>query len=420
LKAKVRRGVVRDLARGGDAVCKTEQGLVFARGGLPGETVELSGIRRAGKIFRGRVTQVLEPSEERETPECSHWEACGGCPWMHASARLQQEAKSGFVRQPLAKLSPEVQVKWHGAPARLGYRRRARLAWVVSRKQQRLGYRRARSADVVDIPQCVILREPLAEGLNWIRERVLPRLSGCGELQIYLGRDTRPVALLDTQDLQSPELFAALAEGAGDDGAFAGIGLKTTEGGAYAIWGDLIEEVPHPAGGSLDGTVGGFSQANDAVNAELYAVVMQMASARGCRVLELYCGHGNFTVGLASEARFVRAIEWSEEAARACQANLADRELNATVVAGRAEHFADSSGFDVVVLDPPRTGAKEILEAILRGKPERIVYVSCDTATLSRDLRTLVQGGYRVAEAHAFDMFPGTAHVETCVLLVKA
>jgi 23S rRNA (uracil1939-C5)-methyltransferase len=177
--------------------------------------------------------------------------------------------------------------------------------------------------------------------------------------------------------------------------------------------------VAHPDGEWLVGPAGGFAQANDAVAACLYERVIEWARPKGARVLELYAGSGHFTVGLARSAREVRAVEIDQSAVQAGRENLKRRGLKARWVAGASEDYANSKGFDSVVLDPPRTGARDALSSLILGASPRVVYVSCDTATLGRDLAELGRGGYRVEAASALDMFPQTAHLESVVLLVK-
>jgi 23S rRNA (uracil1939-C5)-methyltransferase len=154
------------------------------------------------------------------------------------------------------------------------------------------------------------------------------------------------------------------------------------------------------------------------VNAKLVEAVIELAEPEGRRVLELHAGIGNFTVGLAALAKTLVAVEQDPQAVQACQANLERRGLQARVTVGDANR-PPKGKYEVVVLDPPRQGAKALFERseLLPG-PKRIVYVSCDTATLARDLRIATAKGYRIERVIGFDMFPQTAHLESLVLLV--
>jgi 23S rRNA (uracil1939-C5)-methyltransferase len=196
----------------------------------------------------------------------------------------------------------------------------------------------------------------------------------------------------------------------------------TIEGGAPVSHGDVRQHAIDREGKTVSGTPFGFAQANDRLNLALVEHVIELADARALRVLELYAGHGNFTLGLAAVAKEVVAVESERTAAETCQLNARERGL--TNVRVRAEDAAkvasERATFDVVVLDPPRAGAKDALAGIARAKPTRIVYVSCDPGTLRRDLGLLSGLGYAVVHARGFDMFPHTPHVETVVKLERA
>jgi 23S rRNA (uracil1939-C5)-methyltransferase len=168
----------------------------------------------------------------------------------------------------------------------------------------------------------------------------------------------------------------------------------------------------------LWGPSGSFSQANDGINQRLVEQVLALAEPTGMRVLELHCGMGNFTVALAKDAETLIAVEQHAGPAQACRANLAARGLKARVVETDASR-APKGRYDVIVLDPPRQGARALFEdSGFWHDTRRIVYVSCDTATLARDLHLACQRGYRIDRMIAFDMFPQTAHLESVVRLV--
>ncbi|MGB8330525.1 MAG: methyltransferase domain-containing protein, partial [Polyangiales bacterium] len=199
----------------------------------------------------------------------------------------------------------------------------------------------------------------------------------------------------------------------------AGVALRTGDAGHAATWGQTTMTIRVAEGETLKGPSSAFAQANDGVNAKLTAAVVELAAPAGLRVLELYCGIGNFTVGLAAGAKSLVAIEQDPGAVEACRANLKRRGLDARVTLGDANR-PPRGQYDVVVLDPPRQGARELFELgkVLPG-PKRVVYVSCDTATLARDLRLAAGKGYRIDRLIGFDMFPQTAHLESVVRLVR-
>lgn len=412
-------GRVRGLAHGGEAVVETESGLVFAPFALPGERVRLVGLHRTGAILRGRVDAILDPSSDRVTPPCALLDRCGGCLLMPLSLAAQREHKRSLLQTALARVAPRsgIELAIEAEGTGLGYRRRARLHWEEASGEKRVGYRGHRSRDTIDVETCPVLAPPLSDALAAFRSTLLPHLVGAGELWLALGAGGRAVLAARSDVVQPPEAYLAAESLAGRE-ILAGVALRAGGATVDATWGDAREWIEGVDGAPLVSGVMGFSQANDAVSRMLVRRALEWADAGGQTVLELYAGHGNFTVGLARTAAEVVAVELDPGAVEACRANLAARGLSATVIAGDAAHATRLRRADVVLLDPPRQGAREVLPDIARLRPRRIVYVSCDPATLERDLRVFAELGYEPDRAAAFDMFPHTAHVEALVRLV--
>ncbi len=410
------RGEVRAIARGGDAVVQTSDGVVLVPAALPAEKVEVALRSSKRGAARGRLKRVLEPSPERRMPPCADASRCGGCPLMIAEPSLQRDIKLGFLRDACRGLpgASDVDVRWFASPAELGYRRRARLAW----HREVIGYRRLGSNRVIPIDECMVLMEPLQRAWRDARDCLASSLGGDGEIQLQLTGDEQVVATLSSNDAQGPALYAA-CEALWERPAIAGVALRVGGAGQAAVWGST-RVILEARGGALEAPAAGFSQANDGVNAMLVEEVARLARVEGAKVLELHAGIGNFTVALAADAKTLVAVEQDPEAVAACKRNLDARGLRARVVAGDANH-PPKGRYDVVVLDPPRQGAKAFFErgAVL-PHPARIIYVSCDTATLARDLRLAADAGYRIDFAAGFDMFPQTAHLESLVRLVRA
>jgi 23S rRNA (uracil1939-C5)-methyltransferase len=409
-------GRVRGLARE-DSVVETERGLVFVAGGLPGERVRLDDVRKDGKVLRARRMTVLEASPERIEPACAHAARCGGCPLMHASVSAQSAAKRSMIERALARvprIAAELSVPLVIPEARLGYRRRARLAWSRSAGGGvRLGFRIRRGERIVDIDRCVVLRPELERALALIREQLAPLLPGSGEIHLAIGAAGLPVIGIETGGAPPRELYARLeAMVAGGSIAGAAVQAGGASVAAFTV-GDPSEASIDFEGRSLRGAALGFSQAHEEINARLAARAIGLAEAEGARVLELHAGHGNLTLALAARAAHLRAVEISEGATAALRRNLDAHQLRAEVITADAAAAIPKKGIDVVVLDPPRIGAKDAIGGLLALRPDRIVYVSCDPATLARDLETLGRGGYVLDAAEGFDMFPQTAHVET-------
>lgn len=409
-------GNVRAIGRGGDAVVETANGVVLVPGALPGEHIELTLTPSKRGTARGRLTRVLHAAEERREPSCPDATRCGGCPLMIAGPDLQRDVKLGFLRDACRGLqgAEDTDIEWVASAKQFAYRRRARLAW----HRDTIGYRRLHSKRIIDIAECGVLVEPLRQGWQDVHDCLAPSLLGAGEIQLQLTGTDRVVVDLHANDDQSPQLFEA-CETLCRRRNIAGVTLRSSDAGQAATWGDTVVSVETGDGAALEGPAGAFSQANDEVNAKLVEAVIELAEPTGVRVLELHCGIGNFTVRLAAQARKLVAVEQDPRAVEACQNNLKRRGLRARVAVADANQ-PPKGQYDVVVLDPPRQGAKAFFEDsdVLPG-PKRVVYVSCDTATLERDLRIATAKGYRVDRLIGFDMFPQTAHLESLVRLVR-
>jgi len=412
-------GRVRDLVQSGEAVIETERGVVLSRFGVPGERVVVSLDDKPGKVRRGRILSVLEAAAERVEPSCPYVVRCGGCPFMHLSLEAQRAHKQRFLREALQRVGApaDLEVRFTGGDRPLGYRRRARLSFRVAGRARELGYRRERSRDIVDVARCAVLEPVLDQALSELRERLLPLLAGEGELSLARGRAGRAVLVLRSASAQEPGLYAA-CEALVRDGVLEGIALWVQGTSKPARFGAPEEWTEGPDGEPLEGTLGGFSQAQAEVNRALVQRVREQAQTQGAKVLELYAGHGNLTLALAEGAASYTAVEQDAGAVAALRKNLASRGLRAKVVEGDAGNVAGGAPApDVLVLDPPRAGAPGVLSPFSGRKLKRVVYVSCDTATLARDVAPLLSAGFRITWAEAFDMFPQTADLESLLVL---
>lgn len=414
-------GTVRDLSRFGEGVVKTEMGQVFVEGVLPGERVALSGVRKHGKVLRTDRVRVLDPSTQRVEAPCPIVGRCGGCPLMIASAPLQAKFKRELLEQALVGLpgADTLSFGWVGTHQSLCYRRRARLHWDASGSRPRIGYHPPRSDQVADVRSCAVLDPVLDAALSTLRRYAGDHLRGKGEIHLAMGQGERATVALRSDEAQPPELYAAL-EGLVGRGELAGAALRAGGASADAMWGEPRETRKGADGAPLLGTVAGFSQAHDEINATLVRRVLELARPQDRDVLELFAGSGNLTVVLAREAKSLLAIESDVSAADACRENLKARGLSATVRTDDAETYRPPTRPDVAVLDPPRTGAPGAVARLVKIGVPVVVYVSCDPPTLGRDLKTLANAGYRLTDAVALDMFPQTAHLECVVRAERA
>jgi 23S rRNA (uracil1939-C5)-methyltransferase len=419
-KGQVLEGRVRDVTDAGDAVIETSQGLVLAPGALPDEQVRVRVQNSRAGVLHGNVLSVLSASPSRVEPTCKLTERCGGCPLMPLELSAQHTLKAKRVAHALSGLSAQalpISVESHG-PA-LGYRRRARLAFRKLGSGLVLGYRAHGQSQVVDVHTCPVLTPPLEAALGAARELLGPVLEGSGELDLDNSLDASQAHVaIRAEAALAPAAYAA-AEKLARVAPIAGVTLSVA-GGAPARYGASEQPCVDADGSALAGNAHGFSQVNAAVNARLRQLVLELAQPEDSRVLELYAGHGNFSMGLSEHAQKLLAVEGDEAAASACRQSLKARERkHAQVLAADVRALELKERFDVVVLDPPRGGCPSLATLVQSARPRRVVYVSCHMTTLSRDLRALHAAGFEVDRAHALDMFPQTGHVEAVVRMVR-
>ncbi|MBK8975301.1 MAG: class I SAM-dependent RNA methyltransferase [Planctomycetes bacterium] len=385
---------VERLAFGGDGVARHAGFVVFVPLAAPGERVRAELTELRPSFARARLCEVLRPSPDRRVPPCNHFGDCGGCQLQHLDHATQLRAKVGFVQSALERIggiawSEEIPIR---SGAELGYRIRAQLQ-VAPRGAGRppaVGFHRAGGNDVCDVASCPVLAPELADGLARLR------------------------ALATDRSLPRVVQMAAGADGTATDPPLPGFatGALTQRVGAHV----------------LAFTPGAFFQGNRALLPELCEQVA--GASAGDFALDLFAGVGLFTLPLARGHARVLAVESDDEAVRIGRGNLARAgaervELRRARVdhALRALLGAVAAGTeprpDLVVLDPPRTGARSAMPLLVELAAPRVHYVSCDPPTLARDLRVLVAGGYRLVDVTAFDLFPQTYHVETVARLAR-
>jgi 23S rRNA (uracil1939-C5)-methyltransferase len=393
------------LAFGGDAVGRDEGGrVVFVPGGAPGDTVRVRLVEKKRAWARGELVQLIEPGAVRVAPPCPLAARCGGCPWQHVTVEAQRAAKQEIVRRALgaaARVEPIV-----AAPAALGYRTRARM----TARGGALGFQQRRSRRVVDVETCPALDPALDRALGRARRALGGQLGEGGSLSGLVGPDGRVhLAVAAGEGAHARRLHAEAARLV--DGAIVGVLVDEAAMGAREL----------ELGDGLSGSADGFQQANRTQNEVLRRLVATAARAAGARVLELYAGDGNFTRDLVRAASGGVAVEGERRAAarlRQLVGGAPSWSVRTEPAARAVDRLArDGEGFDVVVLDPPRAGAADVLDGLVALAPARIVYVSCDPMTLARDLGRLGAAGFGDVRAQPIDMMPHTSHVEVVCTL---
>jgi len=430
------RVTIAELAPGGDGVAigelDGERRAIFMRGVALGDVVRVAvdGSRRPA---RGRVLELVEIGPGRVAPECPHVELCGGCDWMHLSPAAQAAAHRALVAAALPPSWQGHDIVVHQAPRRLGYRTRARLHVRVSGGRAIVGMHGAGTREPVPVDACVVL-DPRVERARVLLPALFEGAHGHGDVQLALGRKPPGAdAALPVLDIQWSGALAGACYGRLErgvtEGRWSGARVHYGEVERPAIVGDPTPWMLGADGQPLRLAPGGFAQASEEANAvlgervaaALEAIQQSRAGAvdaRVLRVVELYAGAGNFTVLLANPSTTVTAVEASREACEASRQNLAARALRAHVVEADAALQPWPPQTDVVVLDPPRTGARAVAERLVASRIRHVVYVSCDPSTLRRDLAVL-EGSYAPRAIETFEMFPQTSHVETLIRLER-
>lgn len=416
---------VERLGHDGDGSAAVDGGTVFVRGALPGERVRLGPAWKDGSIRRALLEAIEEPSPDRVEPACPITATCGGCPLMIASESLELREKKALVERAFSNAGLEVAVEIVGPAPMLAYRTRARLAF---RGKRLLGYRAFGTRELVDVDHCAVLAPALDAALVALRATLAPTLVDEGEIHLGLGAHGAVVSVR-SDGPQGAATFTALA-GLVERGALGGAAIVAGGATAVTTYGDALEQAHDVDGRALTVPLGGFRQAHEGASAELARTVLAWSGldephpgeASPRRVLELYAGHGNFTLPLAARAASVVAVESAATSTAALAKNLATHGLRAKVVtadAADATAKEKRSSADVVVLDPPRAGARECIDALVLLRPPVLVYVSCDPRTLARDCAALVQRGYVLERVKAVNCFPRTASIEAVAKLVR-
>ncbi|WP_332774367.1 23S rRNA (uracil(1939)-C(5))-methyltransferase RlmD [Pseudomonas sp. ESBL1] len=422
---KKQRLQIERLAGDGRGIAFVEGRTWFVSGALAGESVEARVLGARGKVVDARLERVLQASPERREAPCQYYERCGGCNLQHLPHDGQLTLKQRMLAEQLQRVAGVQPEQW-ATPLvgpEFGYRRRARIAvrWDPKARHLDVGFRAEASQDIVAIDECLVLVQPLQAIFRHLPTvlRSLTKPQALGHVELFSGTAqavlVRHVAPLPAEDLARLEAFCKQADAQlwlQGDGEPAPVEAGQTLGFALEPWG--LELAWRP---------GDFVQVNAQVNTLMIEQALAwLAPQPEDRVLDLFCGLGNFALPLARRAREVVAVEGVQAMVERAEANARSNNVhNARFFqADLSQPLAGAGwaaeGFSAVLLDPPRDGAFEVVQGIARLKAKRLVYVSCNPATLARDAQVLVGQGYRLTRAGILDMFPQTAHVEAMAL----
>lgn len=377
------------LLPGGVGLAHADGLTLFVSLAAPGDTLRIRIDRVQGKVGFASIVEILKPSAVRVEPPCPYFGRCGGCDFQQLTYEAQLQAKVEIIRDCLHRIANlEAPAEIHITPSTDQWRYRARASWQVEAKEKLLGYFERGSNRVCDVEYCAVLVPQLEETLEQVRKEVA-------------SRDVRQLRHVDAV--------------VGDEGvsvapSIAGFNPRTVSrrigGEAYSFSADTFFQVNH----------------------ELLEPLIEAAlgDASGQLAIDLYCGAGLFTLPLARRFARVTGVEAHSRAVEFARRNVERAKLENVEIAnlGVADWVKHSLSFEVLdflLLDPPRVGCENaVIAGILALRPRSMAYVSCDPATLARDLKKLTADGYVLESVAAFDMFPQTHHVEIVARLVIA
>lgn len=449
VKNKIYRCQIVDYTADGTGIGKVDGRAVFVPRTAVGDQCDVRIVKLTKNVAYARLEKLVVPSGARIRPACPVADKCGGCCYQHITYEEELRAKEKKVRDALTRIGGQdgaVLKGITGAPTTEHYRNKAQ--YPVGRDADGnivTGFYRPRSHDIVPVERCLIQSETAdriaAVVRQWMQAFDVPPYDYAakrgairhiyvrvgeksGESQLTLIAATRKMPALD-------ELVRRLREA---EPSLTGVLLNHNQRGDNVILGDRTDVLwgepmleDRLCGHSFLLSPKAFYQVNHVQAERLYACAVEFAGLTGQEtVIDLYCGAGTITLTLAEKAKTVIGVEIVPEAVENARQNAIRNEMENVEFlcadAGQAARQLAARGVrpDVLVVDPPRKGLDEqTRDAILKMKPPRVVYVSCDPATLARDVRELTGAGYRLMCAQAFDLFPRTGHVETVVLLSK-
>ena len=428
---------------GGMGVARIDGRVVFVHGALRGETCRVLILKTLKSVAFAKVLEVLEPSSERMESDCPYFPRCGGCTYRHMSYEEELRLKKQRVQDNLARIggSAVVVEEILGAADTLRYRNKAQ--YPVS-KDGRVGFYRARTHEVIECEQCLLVKNEADAAAEALREYMQScRVAGYDEKtgrglvrHLYVRSnatgESLVCVLVNGDKLPQEETLVALLRGACPKCTGIVLGTNTKKGNVIlgdryrTLWGDdRLEDTL--CGKRFLLSVPSFYQVNRTQAERLYAKAIEFADLTGREtVLDLYCGAGTITLALSDHAKKVLGAEIVPEAIDDARENAVRNEVkNVEFFCGDASDVAKKLAQehlrpDVITVDPPRKGlAPDVVESIAEMQPERVVYVSCDSATMARDVKRFAELGYTATRAAAVDMFPRADHVETICLLSK-
>jgi len=410
------------LAFGGAGIAKKDGKVFFVIGGLPKDVLEINIIKDKGSYAEAVIANIIEPSPDRIEPNCPVFKLCGGCQLQNLTYPAQLREKEHILKETMSRiggmhdapLEPIV-----SSPKEFGFRNKVTLSAWFYKGQWHLGYNQKGSTRKVPIESCPISEEIVDKTITKISDV----LSSLGDPHFPLDK-----IHISSNGVKSQITLVPVHNRKGDTLKTLHRHLKRheeTENVSIAGIGETGFEFSI-LGNKFITTPSAFTQVNSSINELMINTVLEWAELNeNTTVLDLYSGIGNFSIPLARASKEVLGVEISKNSVKLANKNAELNSVKNIVFQNASSEDAitilndQEEKFDLVVLDPPREGAKEIIDGLVKLDTEKIIYVSCDPATLARDLKKLDVLGYKVVKIRPFDMFPQTFHIESITMLSK-
>lgn len=409
-----------DISYEGAGVGKNNGKVVFVPKTLEGERVEVEKIKNTSSFSLAKLVQVVDESKDRIVPKCPYFSECGGCDFQHCNIETESKIKQDILKKELKKVGFSGEIGFVASDKRFFYRNKIKLEV----KGGKIGYFKAKSQDFFAIKECPIATEEINKTIPIVEEFLKEnKFKGLKSVYIKQVEDDIGVCFLfdknckkDVKNLKKIEIFdkKSLFFAFGDV-------LENNSTQIFGVFGNqkLLKNID---GHNVEIDISAFNQINDNVAEKLYNLVEDLTANK--RVVNAYSGQGLLTYLISKKAKFVYGIEYQKTAHESAE-KLKKLNENYKIenVCGKVENCLSEillrDRIDLIVLDPAREGCdKNVLNEILRCNIEKIVYISCNFATLTRDLKVLTQK-YAIESVKIFDMFPCTANMETVVILGK-
>lgn len=425
---------IEKLSHDGRGITHINGKTVFVENALPGELVELQIVSRHTKFDEARTIEVIMDAPERVDPPCAHADICGGCSLQFLNSDSQVELKESVLKEQLKHFGGLEPKTWL-PPLRSeteGYRHKARLGakYVFKKNTLLIGFREKRSNFLADIYQCEVLSPKVGKKLPVLREYVasLSVRDAIPQIEVAVGEDGAALVFRHLKPLTEKDIAKLIELGQQyhfhiylQPGGNDSVHKIWPEDGIARLHYSLPEYDLRMAFHPLD-----FTQVNPLLNQKMVKQALELLDPQPDEtVLDLFCGLGNFTLPLARKAKQVIGVEGSAAMVLRGEENAAANGItNAQFFsADLTQDFASQPWgqlkFDKILIDPPRTGALEIVQKLAQFGAKRLVYVSCNPATLARDAGELQQLGYKLTQAGVMDMFPHTTHVESIAVFER-